>query len=375
MTISRRSTLAGLASTLGIAACGPRGALYPADLPGGTPVEIFVGTDRTADGGPSAFGKGRENAVQYTRFLVSVPPERELGTVSFPRAVPPNPETDFFTLEAVRYPGERPFLAAVDARLAAMPAADRSTTVFTHGFNTNFAEGVFRQAQMMHDFQSPGVFAQYSWPSAAGIKAYAYDRESAIFARDGMRVFLEGLARTRTQDILVAGHSMGAMLVMETLRSMALTGSPQFFRKLRGVVLIAPDVDVDVFRVQAAPVAARGVEFLIFYSSRDRALLASAILRGGGTYRLGRLNDANALAGLPVKLIDTSTAEGADSLGHFALATSPAMISLVRGLNEQGERILEDVAYRPTPLEATLNVATGVAGAVTQPLTGAPPYR
>ena len=90
------------------------------------------------------------------------------------------------------------------------------------------------------------------------------------------------------------------------------------------VVLIAPDIDLDVFRAQAEAVAAKGVDFIIFYSGHDRALLASAILRGGGTSRLGRLTDSSALAGLPVQLIDTSTAEGTDGLGHFALATSPA---------------------------------------------------
>jgi esterase/lipase superfamily enzyme len=372
MILSRRSTLAGLASTLGLAACGERGALFPARLPGGTPVEIFVATSRTPEESAVAFGRGRERSEIFGRFVVSVPPAREVGTVTFPKAMPPDPESEFFTLEAVRYPGEPSFLAAMNARLLAKPPAERTVSLFTHGFNTNFAEGVFRQAQMMHDFETPGVYAHYSWPSAAGVKAYAYDRESAIFARDGLQRTLEALAETQSRDMLVAAHSMGAMLLMEALRSMALAGSPRFFSKLRGVVLVSPDIDIDVFRAQAAPVAARGVAFIVFYSSRDRALLASAILRGGGSDRLGRIHDPAALDGLPVTLVDTSTAAGSDKLGHFALATSPAMITLVRGLNEQGERILQDAAYRQTPLEATLNVATGVAGAVTQPLTGAP---
>ncbi len=368
MTLSRRATLAGLASGLGLAACGERGALFPADLAGGTPVEIFMGSTRAPDGSPYAFGGGRAGGVTYGRFVVSVPPERAPGTVSFPRALPPNPGTDFFTLQALGLRDEQAFVAGVRSRLAAKPREERTVSVFTHGFNTNFAEGLFRQAQMMHDFRMPGVFAHYAWPSAAGMRSYAYDRESAIFARDGLQQMLEALARTEAHELVVAAHSMGAMVLMETLRSMALAGSPQFFSKLRSVVLIAPDIDIDVFRAQAAPVAARGVEFVIFFSSRDRALLASAILRGGGSNRLGRINDTAALAGLPVSLIDTSSAEGSDGLGHFALATSPSMIAMVRGMNEQGDRILDDVAYRPNPFEATLNVATGVADAVTQPL-------
>ena len=372
MTLSRRAALLGFASTAALAACGPRGALFLADVPGGTPVEVFVGASRKPDESPNAFGGGRDAQMHYSRFVVSVPPERAVGTVTFPQALPPNPKTDFFTLSAARFRDERAFLAAMDGRLAAEPARTRTITVFTNGFNTNFAEGVFRQAQMMYDFGTPGVFAHFAWPSAAGIKAYAYDRESALFARDGMQQMLTGLATTRARDMLVAAHSMGAMVLMETLRSMALAGSPQFFGKLRAVVLIAPDIDVDVFRAQAEVIAAKGVHFLIFFSSQDRALLASAILRGGGTQRLGRLTDKSALAGLPVELIDTSTAEGTDGLGHFALATSPALIAMVRGMNEQGSQILADAAYRPNAFEATLNAAQGVAGAVTAPLTGAP---
>lgn len=370
MTLTRRAALMGFASTFALAACGPRGALFLADLEGGTPVEIFIGSTRKPDDSPNAFGGGRDAKVHYGRFTVSVPPERAVGTVVFPKEMPPDPKTDFFTLQAVRYSDERAFLGAVNNRLAEKSARERTITVFTHGFNTNFAEGVFRQAQMMHDFHTPGVFVQYAWPSAASVKGYAYDRESAIFARDGMEEMLQGLATTQARDMLVAAHSMGAMLLMETLRSMALSGSPRFFDKLRAVVLVAPDVDVDVFREQAAAVAQKGVEFLIFFSSHDRALLASAILRGGGTERLGRLTDPALLDGLPVTLIDTSTAQGTDGLGHFGLATSPALIAMVRGMNEQGSRILADAAYRPNPIEATLNVASGVAGAVTQPLTG-----
>jgi esterase/lipase superfamily enzyme len=137
------------------------------------------------------------------------------------------------------------------------------------------------------------------------------------------------------------------------------------------VVLIAPDVDVDVFRAQAIPIAAKDVWFYIFYSTQDRALLASAILRGGGSQRLGRLTDPAMLEGLPVELIDTSTAEGADKLGHFAVATSPALIAMIRGMNEQGNQIFADAAHRPNLFEATVNAAQGVAEAVAAPLTGA----
>ena len=101
------------------------------------------------------------------------------------------------TVDAARIPDERAFVAAVDARAAGAPPGERRIMVFVHGFNTNFAEGVYRQAQMMHDFGTPAIGVHYSWPSAADARLYLYDRDSAFFARDGLERLLRLLADTR----------------------------------------------------------------------------------------------------------------------------------------------------------------------------------
>ena len=65
---------------------------------------------------------------------------------------------------------------------------------------------------------------------------------------------------------------MGAFLLMDTLRLMARTESDTFFRKVNSVVLISPDIDIDVFRKEAEPILARGVKIYVLVSKDDRAL-------------------------------------------------------------------------------------------------------
>ena len=250
----------------------------------------------------------------------------------------------------------------------ALPPENREVFLFTHGFNTTFSEGLYRHAQMRNDFETPGLAVHFSWPSAGSVTAYAFDRESAIFARDGLQRTIEALARTRAEHIVVAAHSMGAMVLMEALRSLALEGSPEVFAKLQTVVLMAPDLDIDLFRGQIAPLAARDVPIYVFFSSRDRALRVSSILRGDSE-RLGSIRDFTRLGGLPVTLIDTTGVnDGEDALGHFAVATSPAMISLIQGMDKVGAEIFVDAANSPNPIEQTINVFQGVGGAVLSPL-------
>ena len=186
---------------------------------------IYVATSRTASEGADIFGRDRSKVLGFARFDVAVPPDREPGTLSFPDALPADPRTDFLTVEAARYPDDAAFLAAVNAELAKHRPGDRRVFVFVHGFNTNFAEGIYRQAQMLHDFGTPALGVNYAWPSAADARLYAYDRDSAFFARDGLERLLRLLAESRAERIVVVGHSMGAQVSLEALRQMAIAGA------------------------------------------------------------------------------------------------------------------------------------------------------
>ena len=364
-----RFALAG--AVLIAAGCAERGfvTIDPAAARVGAVEPIYVATSRTASKGADIFGRDRSKVLGFARFDVAVPPDREPGTLSFPDALPADPRTDFLTVEAARFPDDRAFLAAVNASLRARPARERRLFVFVHGFNTNFAEGIYRQAQMLHDFGTPALGVHYAWPSAADARLYLYDRDSAFFARDGMERLLRLLGESDAERIVLVGHSMGAQVALEALRQMALVGAPRFFDKLNAVALLSPDVDVDLFRSEVVPLATMDIPWFIFVSSHDRALRASSFLRGQKA-RLGSLVDPDALAGLDVTVIDMSDVEGGDALNHSVVAASPVMISLVQGLSRYGTNILEQDQAKIGLAATTASAVQSVTEVVVSPLAG-----
>ncbi len=352
------------------AGCAPRGSITidPAAAVTGSVQDILVASTRTADPGPAVLARDRADDLRFLDFAVSVPPDRAPGTVTFPRGAVPDPATEFVTVSASHLTGADSFRAAINARAATLRPERREAVVFVHGYNTTFAEGLYRQAQISHDFGGRGVSVNYAWSSAGDFRAYAFDRESALFARDGLETVLATLARSDLSRTIVIGHSMGAQVLMDTLRQMAIRGTPGVLDKLASVVLIAPDLDIDVFRTQAAQLAGLDIPIFIFVSNRDRALQLSSLLRGRQD-RLGSIRDTGALEDLsravPVRVIDLTDFDANDDpMAHFKAVSSPSMIALFNGLGSAGLEMFRDAEPRGGLLESGVRATQEVAGAL-----------
>ena len=97
------------------------------------------------------------------------------------------------------------------------------------------------------------------------------------------------------------------------------------------MILIAPDLDVEVFRSQINRLSSVPRPFVIFVSAKDHVLDLSARLRGTiSQNRLGNISDDTPLAGLPVYVVDTTAYSNDAGSSHFVPATSPALIALFR---------------------------------------------
>jgi esterase/lipase superfamily enzyme len=317
-----------------IAACAPRGriTLDPAAAGTGDVRPVFVGTTRDLDPATGRFTSGRHEGIDYARLDVSVPPDRKLGAIRYP--VPgqkPDAAKDFLTTAERLYQGPTAFRAALARALAAGPKAGREAVVYVHGFNNTFAESVYRIAQISHDLSVPGVAVAYAWPSAANPLAYAYDRDSVLFARDGLERLLTQIARAGARRILLVGHSVGSELVMEALRQMRLDGNRAVMSRLSGIVLISPDLDVEVFRSEALRIRPLPQPFVIFTSRRDRALMLAARLTGE-RQRLGNLTDVKRLDDLRVTVLEVGAFS--QGVGHFTAATSPTLIKILSQVSD-----------------------------------------
>ncbi|MGI3169789.1 alpha/beta hydrolase [Pseudooceanicola sp. C21-150M6] len=310
------------------AGCGnPAVVHYRPEVAGiGSERDILVVTDRarSADG----FLDGhRSEKLRYLNVSVSVPPEREPGSLNFgPRAA--NPKTDFM-LTAETALGERAqFRQALRQRLSALPRSQREVVIFVHGYNTSFGWSVVRLAQLSEDFQLPGVSIAYSWPSAAHPLGYTHDRDSALFSRDGLESLLRDVFASNAENVLLVGHSMGGLLVMETVRQMDLVDPGLLQRELDGLVLISPDIDINLFRAQARRITALPQPFAILVSQRDPALRLSSRVNGRSE-RLGIVSNLEELGDIPVTVVDMTAFSGTARDNHFAIGTSSALISLL----------------------------------------------
>jgi esterase/lipase superfamily enzyme len=312
---------------LTLASCAPRAALVIA--PSARDVSqierVFVASSRVYDG--ASFTSERLEGLGFTQFDVAIPPNREIGEVSWPQGEV-DIEEDFVVTQADRFRDANAFRAGLRAAVAAQPADAREVMVFVHGFNNTFADGLYRTAQIRHDFEIPGVAVHYSWPSLSSPFGYAYDRDSALFARDGLEQFLREIARTGSHNMVLVAHSVGSELLMESLRQLRIAGAHDIIDRISGVVLMSPDIDVQVFRSQAARLSPLPEPFFIFTSQRDRALRLSALVSGEPS-RLGNIGTIEDVAEFNVTLIDVSEFRGGDALNHNTVVTSPAMIRLL----------------------------------------------
>lgn len=325
-----------------LTACTPRGAIVmaPEAAAIGTVRPVYIGTTRgrSADG---SFDGHRADHLSFARYDISVPPDRQPGEIAWPpRSGKADPQKQFVTTRVADFPARAAFRADLAQDLARNQG---EALIFVHGFNNTFAEGTYRIAQMAHDLQLPGAFVHYSWPSAAEPLGYAHDRDSALFARDGLEQLMQEITAAGARRIIIVSHSMGSALTMETLRQLAIRGSDRVLNRVKGVVLISPDIDVDVFRAQALAIDKLPQPFVVFTSRRDRVLQLSARL-SGQTSRLGTLTDLSQVADLPVTFLDTAAfAKGA---GHFDVGDSPALLALLQQIASVDAALIADRAAR-----------------------------
>jgi esterase/lipase superfamily enzyme len=299
---------------------GPEVLTPVAIAPGVKTMQVYVATTRERQSSSeNVFTANRANALNFAKFVISVPPNHKPGEIEMPTN-PSDPQTSFAVVDQA-------VMSEADFQKAVAPQkADRrkkqKAFVFVHGFNNNFQESLFRLAQLQADAKIDGIPILFSWPSQAQVAAYATDQNAARYSRDYLMTLLAMLARSPgVEDILVVGHSMGGMLTADALQQLRAEGKNQVIARLGRVVLAAPDISAQTFRAQVQTIGPLKPPLLVLVSKDDGALRISSFLSGGGVPRTGSLDVNNAVvqeAALKAKVqvVDISHLESHDSLKH-----------------------------------------------------------
>ncbi len=314
---------------------------------------VLVATTRARATTPDTYFSGeRATHRDFAEATISVPPTHKPGNIEWPSTPPGDPAKDFVARSAKYLNGDGAFRDEVNRELAKRPTKERVVFVFIHGYNTLFAEGLYRFTQVVHDSGFGGVPVLFTWASRGKLAGYVYDMNSATVARDALEETLTELSHSDATKIVILAHSMGNWLLMETLRQMAKDGNDAVLRgKIASVVLAAPDIDIDVFSSQMRDIGKPKTPFIIMLSKDDRALRLSSEIAGGKA-RVGGYNNEKALAELGAVVVDLTDIKAEDAARHDKFASIAAVApQLSTLLQHQG------LGVQTTALDGAFNTA------------------
>jgi esterase/lipase superfamily enzyme len=311
--------------SLALSACASRpetGAFVSttAEAPEAKLHTILVATTRSRDARPGTLFNGeRTSSLDFASVKLSVPPNHVSGAIEWPAHRPGDPRSEFVVRDSSYLDDDKAFVATVNRELKSRPIGQRKLLVFIHGYNTLFAEGLYRFAQIVDDAGSTAVPVHFSWASRGQATDYVYDLNSATTARDALERTLRLLAASDAEQINVLAHSMGNWVTVEAFRQIMISGNVPAARKVGTILLAAPDIDIDVFKSQMRRIGKPRKPFVIILSKDDRALGLSKFIAGDKD-RLGSFADHGELTALGAVVIDLTDVETEDVANHGKFA-------------------------------------------------------
>jgi esterase/lipase superfamily enzyme len=316
-----------LALLAAVAACGSLGHVVPAPRADAPAViePVFVASIR-AQGKNGGQGSEPAAAISYTSYDVSVPPQREPGQSPRYSSHLLDPVRDFVITNVTAYPSQAAFGRAVTA--ASVPD---EAFVYVHGFNTKYSSSVYQLAQIGADIAMPGARVLFAWPAEQRVSSYLRDARVAVESSKALADVIEGLALSGVKRITLVGYSLGAVVVFEAVRELRRAHSPAL-RRLGGVVLLSPDIDLAAFHDAAVEMGGLPQPFVVYGSPDDLPLRAVEVVLSHGKPRLGRLPDPSALADLAITYVDTDYVPELSQPGHLPVATAPSMIEAINAM-------------------------------------------
>jgi esterase/lipase superfamily enzyme len=336
-------------------------------------VKLLYATDRTkvqTEDGSLAYGTGRSPATSFGHCIVEMGKDSTWGDIEtasvnlgggkkFPFEI-----TE--TYESFQYPDTSGAVDLIDGQVSftqeyltnkanaeklleqalseqLAKASRKEVFVFIHGINNSFESSVFRMAQLWHMMGRVGVPFVYSWPSNPNLgplRGYSHDRESGEFTIYHLRTFLKIIASNpNVEKMHIIAHSRGTDVALTAIRELHLQYSARGERtreelKLGNLILVAPDLDIEVTRQRVNPdlVYLAPSRFTIYKSDTDEAIgfsqwLFASIARVGEISGSSLSNKAqqNLRKGI-IDVVDVKVKNTGD-FGHTYFIDNPAVLS------------------------------------------------
>ncbi|UWQ14069.1 alpha/beta hydrolase [Aliiroseovarius sp. M344] len=184
--------------------------------------------------------------------------------------------------------------------------------LYVHGYNISFEKGCRRASTLQKNAGLTGRLLWFSWPSDGALTNYTHDEADLYWSIPDLADAIEEMeGRFGGNRTSIAGHSLGARGVVLALYEVA-SRNPDI--RIDEVVLLAPDMDFQIFERILPRIRPIVGNITIYITSGDRPLALSAQLHGYP--RLGETgNDVSNLSA--VEIIDLSDLPAESPTGHL----------------------------------------------------------
>ena len=335
---SRLLTLLAFVLIFASHGCGITGdASKVADRPSPRRIDVFFLTDRAAETDGDVYFGAERGEISFGITRVGIPPGHQLGRQEEPSLLKfewsPD-EHKHIKVQNILPLSPEEFSQRIARAVADSP--ERKMMVFVHGYNVEFAEANRLLAQFANDLKFDGPVVLFSWPSRGSLTAYVVDETNAEWSQAHFTRFLATLLDEIPDiNIYLFGHSMGNRIIGRSVNALAGDRPASHLAAFREMIMIAPDIDADVFREDMAPRLVRtGIHLTVYASSKDRALMASKAFHG--YKRAGDAGDG-LLVVEGVETVDASDASGG-LLGHSYFAEDRRIMEDIFAILQTGQR-------------------------------------
>lgn len=191
-------------------------------------------------------------------------------------------------------------------------SAGDEALLYIHGYYIDFEKGCRRATVFKENASLTDQFVWFSWPSDGSFLNYASDEVDLYWSvPDLAEAIFEMIDRFGQGNVDLAGHSLGGRGLALALYEVASTRPDA---RVGEVVLLAPDMDYDIFRKLLPRIRPIARSITVYRASSDKALAASEQLHGYP--RLGQGGYDASLLG-DVEVIDTSDLPFTSANGHL----------------------------------------------------------
>lgn len=195
---------------------------------------------------------------------------------------------------------------------AAAASDENKVVLFVHGYNIDFVKGCNRAAVFQQTLNEHSRLMLFSWPSRGALVSYTRDEADIEWSQQFLEPVIERLSRIYgPQRLNIVAHSLGSRGVFRVLQLLSRKDDRKHINEL---VLLAPDIDADVFR-SAFPDLMKVAHRITLYSSEnDQPLRVSNEVHGYP--RLGEAGE-NLVVIKGMDTIDVTISGGREVTGHL----------------------------------------------------------